>query len=147
MSDRRTVGPVAWASLAALLTGLLVAFYLTVVHYRMGILVCAVGGDCHTVQTSKYATVGTIPVAVLGLVLMATVLGLWLLRALDRLDEFTATALIFVLLFTGLVCEGYLTYVEIWVLDAICAWCVTFAAALGFAAILEAIHLLQIEPE
>ena len=62
-----------------------------------------------------------------------------------RLDEFTATALIFVLLFTGLVCEGYLTYVEIWVLDAICAWCVTFAAVLGFAAILEAIHLLQID--
>ena len=146
MSGRHSIDPMAWASLAALLTGLAIAAYLTVVHYRMGILVCAVGGDCHTVQTSKYATVGPVPVAVLGLVLMATVLGLWSLRALDRLNEFSATALIFVLLFTGLVCEGYLTYVEIWVLDAICAWCVTFAAVLGFAAILEAIHLLQIEP-
>jgi uncharacterized membrane protein len=137
-------GRLAWASLTMLLVGLVVTIYLTVVHYRTGALVCAVGGDCHKVQSSKYATVGPIPVAILGLALMVVLIGLWIARARGDLDAFTATGMSFVLLFSAMVCEGYLTYVEIYVLDAICAWCVTFAVLLVILVVLETIQLVRL---
>jgi uncharacterized membrane protein len=51
--------------------GVVLASYLTWVHFDTGSLVCGLG-DCHTVQASEFATIGPIPVAVLGLAMYAT---------------------------------------------------------------------------
>ena len=132
------------ASLVVLLAALAVTIYLTIAHYQTDILVCAVGGDCHTVQNSKYAMVGPIPVAILGLALIGTLIVLWIARWREWLDPFTATAASFLLMIAGLAGEAYLTYVEIWVLEAICTWCVTFAILLVLMTILELIQLVRI---
>src|SRR5581483_2735914 len=49
------------------LDGAAIAGYLTWVHYRPGALVCVGGGGCEPVQRSRWAEVGPVPVAVLGL--------------------------------------------------------------------------------
>jgi uncharacterized membrane protein len=54
------------ASAVVAVIGLGIAVYLTIVHYTGSSPVCAISHGCETVQTSRYAELAGIPVAVLG---------------------------------------------------------------------------------
>lgn len=117
---------------AVALAGLGVAGYLTAVRASGGDPACVLGGDCTTVQESEYAELAGVPVAVLGLLaygalLVAAILPGPLGRALG--------------LFTAIVGVGFsawLTYAEIFLIEAICAWCVASAVLITLALILAA---------
>ena len=106
--------------------GVAIAAYLTIIHYDRGALVCGLG-DCQTVQNSKYAEIVGIPVALLGLGMYLSVVGLGVLRRLrpERLPLLTMTA--FTLVLAGAFYAAYLTYLEVAVIHAMCEWCVTSA--------------------
>ena len=72
MSDRALRG----ATGAVALAGVVVAGYLTWVHFDKAALVCVAGGGCETVQQSSYAEISGVPVALLGLVSYTVVFGL-----------------------------------------------------------------------
>src|SRR5438552_12820753 len=57
---------VALAPLA--LTGMAISGYLTWVHFSGGLALCSGAGGCEQVQASRFASVGGVPVALLGLV-------------------------------------------------------------------------------
>ncbi len=110
-------------SLALATAGLAIAAYLTWVHYQHDALVCGLG-DCETVQTSEYAEIGGIPIALLGMLMFATVIGLIVLRTIrPALDEYASVAIVFLTL-ASVLYYGYLTWIEVNVLEAICQWCV-----------------------
>lgn len=113
-------------SFALAVGGVAVAAYLTLVHYRDELLVCAVGG-CETVQKSPYAELRGVPVALLGLGMYIVITGLLVLRQTrpERVEQ--TTLAVFGLALTGTVFTIYLTYLELFVIDAICQWCVLFA--------------------
>jgi uncharacterized membrane protein len=113
-------------SLALAAGGIAVSAYLTLVHYRDDLLVCAVGG-CHTVQKSPYAELYGIPVAILGLGMFVAMLLLGLLRRLRPEVAETTTLVISGLALAGTVFTVYLTYLELFVIDAVCQWCVLTA--------------------
>ncbi len=108
--------------------GLAIATYLTVVRLRGDSPTCVVGGSCATVQSSAYAELAGIPVPVLGLFgYGALLLSSLLAGNVGRLLG----------VFAGIVGVGFslwLTYVELWVIDAICTWCVTSAIVITAAA-------------
>jgi len=112
-----------WASLVGAVGGLLVAGYLTYSHYAPESLYCTVG-DCKTVQNSEYAMLGPIPVAVLGLLMFAALIGLAVVRERQPAREFTITSAMFGMTLLGVLFYIYLTYLEIWVIHAVCQWCV-----------------------
>ena len=143
MAGPRRLSPIDLLSSVGILVGLAIAIYLTVVHYQESLLVCGVGGDCHTVQQSSYATVGPVPVALLGVALMATLMLLWVVRSMRQDLRMAVTGISFALLLTAVASEGYLTYVEIWVLEAICQWCVAFAVTLLVLLVAESVRLWQ----
>ena len=97
--------------------GIGVAAYLTYVHYEPRALVCTIGGGCETVQDSKYAVIAGIPVAVLGLAywIAALVLVIW--------NSELARALTAALALAGLAFAAYLVILQLFVIDAICIWC------------------------
>jgi uncharacterized membrane protein len=97
--------------------GLAIATYLTVVHYRGGVPVCASGG-CEVVQHSGYAELFGVPVALLGTLVFALLLVTALMRAPTVIVGAAVVAL------TSVVFAAYLEYVQVVVLDAICIWCV-----------------------
>ena len=106
--------------LAALvaLAGIAVAGYLTWSHYAGGSVVCPIGGGgCETVQESEYAKLAGIPVAVLGLSAYIVILALLLWDA--PVARLAAAALSL----TGLLFSVYLLVVQLFVIDAICVWC------------------------
>jgi uncharacterized membrane protein len=112
--------------------GLGIAGYLTVVHYSGGDPAClAGGGGCHTVQESDYAKLVGVPVPLIGLIGYLVVLASALLAG----DRGRMLGLFATLIGFGF--SLYLTYLELFVIEAICQWCVASAvvmtAAFGFA--------------
>jgi len=106
----------ATAGLVAL-AGIGISAYLTWVHYDESALVCVAGGGCETVQQSSYAEIAGLPVALLGLVSYAIVLGLivW--------DTPYARLGAASLAFIGLAFSVYLLVLQLFVIDAVCVWC------------------------
>jgi uncharacterized membrane protein len=108
--------------------GLGVSTYLAYVEITHVDAVCGPVGECNLVQSSAYATILGIPVAVLGLVSYLTIIALWLAQKYlsHRLGNWPATGLVILTLF-GTLFSIYLTLVELFVIEAICAWCLSSA--------------------
>jgi uncharacterized membrane protein len=128
-------------AIAAIATiGLIVALYLTATKLAGGLPVCGPVEGCEDVARSEYSAILGIPVAILGTLFSAliAVLGLvWALRA-DRRALLGAYGLgLFGLLFVA-----YLTYLELFVIHAVCVWCVTYGltVAAGWLVALGAVR-------
>jgi uncharacterized membrane protein len=136
VSDRRLA--IAIAALAML--GVAIAGYLTYVHYADIEPICAAGGGgCHKVQTSDYAKLAGIPVALLGLV--GYVLILLSLRVPGDSGLLAGAALAL----GGFGFSAYLTYRELFTIDAICQWCVASAVVMALLAGLTAWRAARLE--
>ena len=114
MSDRALRLTAAGFTLA----GIAIAGYLTWAHYSDAAVVCVRGGGCETVQRSSYSEIAGIPVALLGLVAYTSVL---VLVAWDSPSARLSAATIALV---GLVFAIYLLALQLFVIDAICVWCV-----------------------
>lgn len=132
MSDRSLrigAGIVAFAGLA-------VASYLTWVQFDDAALVCVAGGGCEKVQESEYAEVAGIPVVMLGLGAYAVVLGLVVWDAPNARLGAAMLALV------GLVFSMYLLALQLFVIDALCVWCLANDVVIApLLAILTAVRL------
>ena len=102
---------------AACLVGLGIAAYLTAVHYAHTAPVCTTGG-CEQVQKSRYAELGGVPVALLGLVMYVVLLATTLVRGVTAAFAAVLVAL------GGLAFSGYLLWAQLGPIGAICQWCV-----------------------
>ena len=109
------------------LWGLGLSVYLTVVHYTNAPLVCLVTSGCETVNRSAYSEVAGIAVALLGAGAYVMILGLLGAEAYTLIDHQTAGLGLFGISLAGALYSAYLTYVEIFLLRAICSWCVISA--------------------
>lgn len=108
--------------------GVFVSTYLTLYKFGyIGSLQCAVG-SCETVNTSRWATFLGLPVAAWGLGFYVSALALVLAGIQERYADSRGVALALVALTGwGVLFSGWLTYLELFVIDAICIWCVTSA--------------------
>jgi uncharacterized membrane protein len=120
--------------------GVGVAGYLTYVHYAGIAPVCNIAHGCVKVQTSKYAHLAGIPVAVLGLVGYVTILAALAVDGEAGRLVAALTALV------GFGFSAYLTYRELFTIDAICQWCVASAVLMTGLAIVCVWRLLVAEP-
>jgi uncharacterized membrane protein len=124
------------AALVLAVIGLGVAAYLTYVHYEDIRPVCGLGGDCVKVQTSEWSKLAGIPVAVLGLVGYAVILVSLLIPGEGALIAGALTALV------GFGFSAYLTYREVFTIEAICQWCVASAILMTLLAIITTARLM-----
>jgi uncharacterized membrane protein len=110
------------------LVGLFVALYLWL--YKAGVigtLACG-AGSCETVQLSKWATLLALPVAAWGVAFYAVVFAVAFALVQERWEGSRKLSLLLLLLTTwGVVFSLWLTYLELFVIHAICRWCVVSA--------------------
>lgn len=124
MSDRALRGAVA--GLSGL--GVAVSGYLAYARYTETTIACATGG-CETVQRSDYAEVAGLPVAVLGLAAYVFLLGTALLTS-DLARVAGAIAAV-----SGALFAAYLLYAQLFLIDAICQWCLVSDVVIGLLAV------------
>ena len=97
--------------------GVAISLYLSANELAGTAPVCLAGGGCETVAASQYSHWFGIPVAYFGVVFSGVLIALGLV---------------------GVVLELYLVYLELFVINAICTWCMAYGATvvLGWLALL-----------
>jgi uncharacterized membrane protein len=109
--------------------GIGVAGYLVYVHYSGAAPICNIAHGCEKVQTSKYAKLAGVPVAVIGLAGYLAILTAVLVRT--ELARLAAAGFALV----GLGFSGWLTYLEGARIHAWCQWCLSSAGLMTLLAI------------
>jgi uncharacterized membrane protein len=132
-SQGKPLAPVPkWQDLAIpvlAVLGLGVAAYMTYVETSTADAICGPIGDCNTVQNSPYAKLfGVLPIGILGAGGYLALMLAWVLKrtGTGRLSEITPLAL-FGMSFFGTLYSIYLTYLELFVIKAVCLWCLSSA--------------------
>jgi uncharacterized membrane protein len=117
--------------------GIGVATYITIADSGGGSPVCVAGGHgCQTVAESSYSHLVGVNVAVFGIAGYVVLLLCALLRDdLPRMVGF-ATSLV------GFGYSLYLTYLEIFKIEAICQWCVASAVLMTLLFLVNATRML-----
>jgi uncharacterized membrane protein len=110
------------------LVGLFVAFYLMAHSFGWtGPLVCGIG-ECETVQSSKWAKIGGVPVSAIGFIGYAALLALSVAGLQPGRRSSKALGLLLLAgSGAGVAFSAWLTYLEAAVIRAWCQWCVTSA--------------------
>ncbi len=121
--------------------GFVVASYLSFVELQGKLPYCGPLSGCEEVALSKYARIGGpdgIPVAVFGVGLSLTLFVfayIWY-----RTDATWALAVHYGLSLAGTLFEVYFTFVEIFILHAVCVWCAMY----GISLVLRFLIALQV---
>lgn len=108
------------------LVGFFIALYLWLHALGYGgAIKCGASGGCEVVQTSRWAVFLGLPVALYGVVgyIAVLVVAVAALRP-AALQQRGWNTLLTALSFIGVLFTGYLTYLELFVIQAICRWCV-----------------------
>lgn len=110
---------------ALALAGLAIGSYLLAARLLGEAPACGPVHGCDTVAASQYATLLGLPVALYGVgfsvVLSVACLAWW--RMADRRGLYAAYGLGL----AGIIVVAYLTYLELFVIEAVCIWCAGFA--------------------
>lgn len=137
-------GP-AWAGAVVpilAVIGMGVAAYLTFVETQNVSPVCGPVGDCGSVQASPFSRLfGVLPVGLLGLAGYVAILAAWAVARFgtDPLAGLARVAAFGMAVF-GVLFSIYLTYLELWVIKAVCIWC------LSSAVLITALMVLTVSP-
>lgn len=116
------------------LAGIGIAGYLTYVRFVGELPACTTGG-CEKVQTSKYSEVLGVPVALLGLLAYLAIFA-----SAFRAGP-AAAAICAGLSLAGAVFAGYLLYLQLAVIDAVCIWCLGSDVVVAVLAVLSVLRL------
>jgi len=110
------------------MAGLFLSLYLTL--YKLGLigtLACG-SGECETVQLSRWGDFLGLPVAAWGVLFYIGVLALALLGLAERWEAAPRVSISLVgLTLWGVAFSAWLTWLELYVIHAICRWCVVSA--------------------
>jgi uncharacterized membrane protein len=118
------------ASVVLAVIGLVDSLYLTWIKLANQAASCGLIGDCESVNNSRYAVIGGIPTAALGVMGYLVIL---VLLVLDRRAGGESDPIhfgLFGVTLAGTLFSVYLTYLEVFVLHAICPFCALSAVVM-----------------
>jgi uncharacterized membrane protein len=124
--------------------GLLDALYLSWVKITHSAVYCGTSGACETVNTSRYSEINGIPIAYLGLLAFAAICLLLYLEKHGTFWQENAPLFIFGISLVGVLYSAYLTYLEFWVIQAICPYCVLSAIVMLLLFIVSSVRLWKL---
>ncbi len=130
-------------SIGLTILGVLDAGYLTYVHLAHAEVLCSGVGGCDTVQNSRYALVAGIPVAAIGLLGYLAILAMLITEEVRGPFHTQAPILLFGITLLGTLYSAYLTYLELFVIGAICPYCAGSAIVMAVLFVIALIGILQ----
>jgi uncharacterized membrane protein len=134
-------------AIALTVIGLLVAIYMTIYAITSNDNMCVGSQDCSVVNASKYSKISiagfNIPVAVLGVVGYAAILGVLLFERRMGFLEQNGSLVFFGLSLMGFLFTLYLIYVEVALIRAYCPFCIASQSAMILIFILSVIRVVR----
>lgn len=122
------------------------SLYLSVEKITQNQALCLPGlGDCWSVNNSKYSEILGIPVAFLGAATYLVILILAIFEGRNKYFKDYSTLAIFGISLFGTVFSAYLTYMEFFVIYAICPFCIISAIVMLAIFILTTVRLFRSE--
>ena len=131
------------ASIILTLIGLAVSIYMTVFKLTDNETMCIGNGGCSIVNDSPYAVIYGIPVAAFGVGGYLAILAVLIVEKKNNLLKQNTTLITFGLTLIGFLFTLYLIYLEIFVIKALCPFCVTSQIAMTILFTLSVIRLVQ----
>lgn len=117
---------IPWALIAVSFSGFIDAAYLTAKHFKGEPPSCVLFSGCDVVAASPYSTIGPLPVALLGLLFYLSVFFVTLAYFTSRNAKFLK--LVFLISLPAVLFTVYLVFLQIFVIKAICIYCMFSAA-------------------
>ena len=144
MKDKFQSESIWLVSVILVMVGAIDSAYLAFLKFTGMVAACSDIGDCEAVNNSKYAEIGGIPLALLGLLGYLAILVFLVLEA--RFPSWKEGLHLGVFGFTlaGTIYSTYLTYIEIAVLHAICPYCVVSAVVMLLLFVISIIRLRRL---
>lgn len=130
-------------SIGLALLGLVVAIYMTIFKLTDNDKMCIGNGGCSKVNSSIYAEVYGIPVALFGVGGYAVIAALLFMEDRNQFLEQNGTMIVFGLALIGFLFTLYLIYVELALIHALCPFCVTSQITMTILFILSIIRLAR----
>ncbi len=130
-------------SIALTIIGLAVSIYMTIYKLTDNQSMCIGNGGCSKVNSSVYAEVYGIPVAVLGIIGYAALMIMLLIENRNSFLRANATMIIFGMALIGFLFTLYLIYVEAALIHALCPFCLTSQIAMTLIFIFSVIRLVR----
>ncbi|HSS99655.1 MAG TPA: vitamin K epoxide reductase family protein [Terriglobales bacterium] len=104
---------------------------------------CSLSSGCEVVNTSSYSSIAGIPVALLGAGAYAMILVALLFENRSEFLNLNGPLIVFGLCLVGVLYSIYLTYLELYVIHAVCPFCVVSAVVLTLMLIVSSLRLRQ----
>jgi len=130
-------------TVALAILGLLVSIYMTIYKVTANDSMCLGSGDCSTVNASRYSEVNGIPVALIGVLGYAAIIGIHWLERRNEFFEANGSMILFGISLIGFLFTLWLVYVEITILKALCPFCVTSQITMTIIFILSIIRVVR----
>jgi uncharacterized membrane protein len=135
--------PLFWGSVVLAVLGALDAIYLLVFKLTGNSQMCLGNGGCHDVNFSPYSEIYGIPVSLFGISAFLAILCILVLESrLQFANEYGPLA-IFGISLGGVAFSAYLTYLELYIIHAVCPFCVASAILITLLFILAIIRLVK----
>ena len=123
--------------------GLIDASYLSYSKIFHTELYCAGSNNCATVNSSRYANIGGMPNAFIGLGAFIVILAILYWEDKHKILKENSPILLFGLCLIGSLYSIFLTYVEIALLKAVCPYCFVSAVVMWILFILASIRVFR----
>jgi uncharacterized membrane protein len=131
------------SSVILAIIGLVDSLYLYWVKISNAYALCGPIGDCESVNSSPYAEIAGVPIALLGAGAYLSILGFLFFERRGRFWSEYSPYIIFGISLAGVLYSAYLTYIEVAILRAICPYCVLSAIILVILLALTSVRLLR----
>jgi uncharacterized membrane protein len=143
IQNDKTGSAIYWTTFALACLGVLDATYLLIYKLTSNNAMCWGNGGCHDVNFSSYSEIGGIPVSVFGIIAFLFIAGILLVESRFKIAKENGSLAIFGISLTGVAFTAYLTWLEIYVIHAICPFCVASAVIITLIFILALIRLIK----
>lgn len=139
----KTDAILSWSIVIFAILGAIDSTYLLIYKLTGNNRMCLGNGGCHNVNFSSYSEIYGIPISAIGLVAYLAMVGIILLEPRLRLLEDNGPLLLFGMGITGVAFSAYLTYLEIYVIHAVCPFCVASAIIITLIFVIAIIRLVK----
>ena len=132
-----------WLSMIMAGIGLLDSIYLLIFKLSDNNAMCLGSGGCSTVNASRYSELYNIPVSLYGVMAFLVIALLLIFELKNIVTKGNSNLLLFGISLVGVIFSSYLTYIEFYVIYAVCPFCVISAVVMTIIFIISATELVR----